>query len=158
MLAGYGIGISVLYSWYEAIRAVGHARWYLAFEVAHLALLVAGLLAFTRLGVVAAAAVQLVAAWLLVPVVWRSLRAAGIAPPVVALRRAVVGCGAPTAACLAVAELLRRTGVSGVGADASLAAAAWELTVLVTCFVLVAVPANLGILRELWHLRPKTTA
>ena len=153
LLCGYGIGISLLSTWFEAIRAVGHIRWYLYFEIAHLTMLVITLLLFTRHGIITVGVVQLAVAWSMVPVVFRSLRAAGIAPPAAGIWRAVIGLVLPAAVALAASQLLRRTGL--LGPDTSLAAAAIELTVVLTCFALVAIPANMPVLRELWQLRTK---
>jgi hypothetical protein len=100
--------------------------------------------------------VQLAAAWAIVPFVWRSLRAAGIAPSARGTWWLVIGLLLPGAVCLAISQLLRRTGA--VGPDTSVAAAALELAVSLVCFVLVAIPGNLGVLRELWQLRTRTKA
>lgn len=154
ILAGYGIGISVLYTWYEAIRAVGQIRRYLLFEVAHLTMLVVGLVIFTGKGIVAVALVQFGAAWIIVPFVRHSLRAAGIAPAAREIGRAVFGLLVPAVACLAMWQLLRSTG--SFGPEMSVPGAALELTVLVVCFVLVAIPANFGVIRRVWHLRTST--
>ncbi|MEV7550378.1 oligosaccharide flippase family protein [Amycolatopsis sp. NPDC089917] len=87
LLAGYGLGICVLQIWYQAVKATGHARRYLALESAHLALLVAGLALLARLGIDTVAAVQLAAAWLMVPIAWRVLSSLGVAPPIPELAR-----------------------------------------------------------------------
>ncbi|OXM56120.1 polysaccharide biosynthesis protein [Amycolatopsis thailandensis] len=81
LLAGYGLGICLLQIWYQAVKATGHARRYLALESAHLALLVAGLALWARLGIETVAAVQLVTAWLMVPITWRVLSSLDVAPP-----------------------------------------------------------------------------
>ena len=81
LLSGYGLGICLLQIWYQAVKATGHVRRYLALETAHLVLLAAGLALCTRAGIEAVAAVQLAAAWLVVPIAWRVLAGAGVRLP-----------------------------------------------------------------------------
>ncbi|MGK3208885.1 oligosaccharide flippase family protein [Amycolatopsis sp. MEPSY49] len=78
LLSGYGVGICLLQIWYQAVKATGHVRRYLALETTHLALLAAGLVLFTHAGIEAVAAVQLAAAWLVVPLAWRVLAGVGV--------------------------------------------------------------------------------
>ncbi|HEX8868524.1 MAG TPA: oligosaccharide flippase family protein, partial [Lentzea sp.] len=47
-LCGYGLGLGLLHTWYQVIRAAGHARWYLALEVTHLVTLLAALALTTQ--------------------------------------------------------------------------------------------------------------
>ena len=98
---------------------------------------------------------QLAAAWAIVPFVWRSLRAAGIAPSARGIWGAVIGLLLPAAVCLGVSQLLRRTGAVP---DTSLAAAALELAVVLVCFVLVAIAGELGRSSRAGELRTRTKA
>ncbi|MFC3890524.1 oligosaccharide flippase family protein [Lentzea rhizosphaerae] len=79
LLCGYGLGLSLLHVWYQAIRAAGHARQYLALEAAHLAALLTALVFATRHGPVAVAVTQVTVVWLLVPITWLVLVRNGLA-------------------------------------------------------------------------------
>ncbi|SFW78139.1 oligosaccharide flippase family protein [Amycolatopsis australiensis] len=98
LLSGYGVGICLLQVWYQAVKAAGHVRRYLALEVTHLALLAAGLATLTRAGITAVAAAQLGAAWLVVPLAAAAVARAGAAPPVAELAgvfaRVLLACAA----------------------------------------------------------------
>ncbi|MEV7037859.1 oligosaccharide flippase family protein [Amycolatopsis sp. NPDC051061] len=80
LLSGYGAGICLLQIWYQAVKATGHVRRYLALEATHLLLLAAGLALLTSAGIGAVAGVQLGAAWLVVPLAWLVLDRSGVAP------------------------------------------------------------------------------
>ncbi|WET81011.1 oligosaccharide flippase family protein [Amycolatopsis sp. QT-25] len=80
-LSGYGLSICLLQIWYQAVKATGHAKRYLALECAHLAMLVAGLALLADIGIGAVAAVQFSSAWLMLPIAWRVLTGLGVAPP-----------------------------------------------------------------------------
>ncbi|KFU76690.1 oligosaccharide flippase family protein [Amycolatopsis lurida] len=82
LLCGYGLGICLLQIWYQAVKATGHARRYLALECSHLGLLVAGLALLTPFGIEVVAAVQFAAAWLMLPIAWHVLARLEAAPPV----------------------------------------------------------------------------
>lgn len=103
LLCLYGLGISLLHVWYQVLKAAGHARRYLALEATHLALLVGGLLVFTRHGVVAVALVQVAAAWLVVPCAWRALARRGLGPPWRSLAKGATGVVSAAGCCAAVA-------------------------------------------------------
>ncbi|MFI9452714.1 oligosaccharide flippase family protein [Amycolatopsis sp. NPDC052450] len=90
LLSGYGLGICLLQIWYQAVKATGHAKRYLALECTHLAMLVAGLALLADLGIVAVAAVQLASASLMLPIAWRVLTGLGVAPPVPGLAGIVI--------------------------------------------------------------------
>jgi PST family polysaccharide transporter len=75
-------------------------------EATHLVLLVGGLLAFTRHGVVAVALVQLTAAWVVVPCTWRALTRRGLGPPLTSLAKGAAGVVLAAGCCAAVASLL----------------------------------------------------
>jgi O-antigen/teichoic acid export membrane protein len=113
LLAGYGCAISLLQIWYQAVKATGHARRYLALEGTHLVLLATGLGLLTHAGIGAVAAVQLGAAWLVVPIAWRVLAGLGVAPPVARLRGIVVRVLGACAAGALPALLLAHTGFFG---------------------------------------------
>ncbi|WP_274523053.1 oligosaccharide flippase family protein [Saccharothrix sp. ALI-22-I] len=106
LLCLYGLGISLLHLWYQVLKGAGHARRYLALEATHLALLVGGLLVFTRHGVVAVALVQVVAAWLVVPCTWCALVRRGIGPPLRLLAKGIAGVVLAAGGCAAVAHLV----------------------------------------------------
>ncbi len=90
LLSGYGAGICLLQIWYQALKATGHVRRYLVLETTHLVLLGLGLVSLTSAGIGAVAAVQLGAAWLVVPFAWRLLAGIGVAPPAAKLAGMVV--------------------------------------------------------------------
>ena len=129
LLCGYGLGISVLHIWYQAVKATGHAVLYLKLEAAHLALIVVALVVATGHGVAAVAGAQLVVAWVMVPLTWWRLRALGVAP-------AVGGMAARVAAAALIGAtpvvLLDRLGV--FGAVDSLVGALAEGVVLVLAY------------------------
>jgi O-antigen/teichoic acid export membrane protein len=108
LLSGYGAGICLLQIWYQAVKATGHVRRYLALETTHLVLLAAGLVLLTDAGIGAVAAVQLGAAWLVVPLAWRVLRGAGVAPSWAELAgtlgRVVLACAAGAVPAVALAQ------------------------------------------------------
>ncbi len=94
LLSGYGVGICLLQIWYQAVKATGHVRRYLALETTHLALLAAGLVLFTHAGIEAVAAVQLAAAWLVVPLARRVLAGVGVPLPAAGMGLRVLLAGA----------------------------------------------------------------
>ncbi|WP_447009258.1 oligosaccharide flippase family protein [Saccharothrix hoggarensis] len=144
LLCLYGLGISLLHVWYQVLKAAGHARRYLALEATHLVLLVGGLLAFTSHGVVAVAAVQVAAAWLLVPWTWLALARRGLSPPLGALRGGVVGVVVAAGCCAAVAFLAGDV----FGPPGSVVGAMTEGVVLTVVCGVVVVAANREALRE----------
>ncbi|WP_246258307.1 oligosaccharide flippase family protein [Amycolatopsis anabasis] len=146
VLCGYGLGISLLQTWYEAIRAADRPRWYLVLEVAHLALLVTGLAVLTRHGVLAAAAAQAGAAWALVPVTAWVLVRSGVAPPARELGRVVVSVVVAAVVCSAV-----RFGL--FGAPGSVTSAVFEAVLLLGCYAGVVLLTQRGLLGELRALR-----
>ncbi len=113
LLTGYGLGISLLQIWYQAVKATGHARRYLALECTHLLLLAAGLVLLTRLGIAAVAAVQFGVAWLVLPIAWRVLAGIGMAPPVRELAGILSRVLGACAAGAVPAVLLAHTGLFG---------------------------------------------
>ncbi|HWO68407.1 MAG TPA: oligosaccharide flippase family protein [Umezawaea sp.] len=110
LLCGYGLGISVLHLWYQAVKATGHAVLYLRLEITHLVLVVVALVLATDHGVTAVAGAQFAVAWVMVPLTWSCLRRLGVAP-------AVGGPAARVAAAALIgavpAVLLDRFGVFG---------------------------------------------
>ncbi|CCH33205.1 oligosaccharide flippase family protein [Actinosynnema sp. NPDC047251] len=145
LLCGYGLGFGLLHLWYQVIRAAGHARRYLALELAHLVALVVGLALCTRYGVVAVAATQLVVVWAMVPLAWIVLARNGIAPP--GLTRMVAAVGAGVGCCLAAGW------VFGDLFGPSLPGALGEAAVLVLGYTAAALPANRRTVRELREVR-----
>ncbi|MBB4905948.1 oligosaccharide flippase family protein [Actinophytocola algeriensis] len=108
LLCAYGLAISLLQSWYQVIKAAGQARCYLLLEVTHLVSLGAALVLVTRHGMVAVAAAQVAAAWLLVVLTWCVLTRLALAFPtaeLAAMTAAVLGAAVP---CVAVAVLADR--------------------------------------------------
>lgn len=157
LLCGYGLAISVLQTWYEAIRGAGRPRWYLALQVAHLVLLVTGLLVATPHGLVAAAGAQLAAAAVLVPVAWVALWRAGAAPRARVLLRGLLGPVLGALACLAAVTAAGALGL--LGAPSSLVGALVEGVLLVACYAGVVAVVDRGALRELRAmLRPEVPA
>ncbi len=147
LLAGYGLGVCLLQIWYQAVKATGHARRYLALECTHLLLLAAGLVLLTQLGITAVAAVQFGAAWLVVPIAWRVLAGLGVAPP----SRELAGIFARVLGACAVgavpAVLLDRTG--SFGPVDSLSGALCEGAVLVAGYAGATLMLHCGELTEL---------
>jgi O-antigen/teichoic acid export membrane protein len=144
LLCLYGLGISLLHVWYQVLKAAGHARRYLALEVTHLVLLAGGLLLFTRHGVVAVAAVQVAAAWLLVPCTWRALARRGIGPPLPAVVRGVLGVLAAAGCCAAIGFLVGDV----FGPPGSVVAALGEGVVLAVVCGVVVLTANREVARR----------
>ncbi|KZB81051.1 oligosaccharide flippase family protein [Amycolatopsis regifaucium] len=142
LLTGYGLGICLLQIWYQAVKATGHARRYLALETIHLLILAAGLVFSARLGIGAVAAVQFAAAWLVVPITWRVLAGLGVAPPPAELAgiswRVLGAC----AAGAVPAVLLDHAGL--FGAAGSLAGVLGEGTVLVTGYAVATLVLQRG--------------
>ncbi|GAB2864782.1 oligosaccharide flippase family protein [Lentzea nigeriaca] len=140
-LCAYGLGLGLLHTWYQVIRAAGHARWYLALEVTHLVALLSALAVTTRHGVLAVAIAQAAIVWLLVPLTWWVLTRHGLAFPPCELGRTTAGLLTASAACAAVARLLPDTdGVAG----ALLAGLA-----LLGVYAAVVLPLNREAVREL---------
>lgn len=140
-LCAYGFGLGLLHTWYQVVRAGGHARWYLALEVAHLIALLTALALTTRHGVLAVAVAQAVIVWLLVPVTWWVLARHGLAFRLRELGRAVAGVAGAGACCWLAARLLP----SGGG----VAGAVFAGLVLLGVYAAVAVPFNREAVREL---------
>ncbi|SDG06148.1 polysaccharide transporter, PST family [Lentzea fradiae] len=129
LLCGYGLGLSLLHVWYQALRAAGHARQYLALETAHLVALLTALVLTTRRGPEAVAVTQVAVVWLLVPVTWLVLARAGLAPRRVA--RPVAGVVAGALLSLGVRLALPEpSGVLGLAGTGLALAAAYCAVVL----------------------------
>ncbi|PWK91520.1 PST family polysaccharide transporter [Lentzea atacamensis] len=140
-LCAYGLGLGLLHTWYQVIRAAGHARWYLALEVTHLVALLSALAVTTRHGVLAVAIAQAVIVWLLVPLTWWVLVRHGLAFPPAELGRTVAGLLTACASCALVARLLPDTnGIAG----ALLAG-----LVLFGVYAAISLPLNREAVREL---------
>jgi O-antigen/teichoic acid export membrane protein len=131
-LCGYGAAVSIIEPWYSAIRAVGRPHWYLILQASQFVILVTLLIAFLRRGVVWAGISHLIAAWVIVPVLWVVLRRAAVAP---ALGRLLVTLRGPLAA--GAAAFLVHLGFASVPAIAdpeSLAAGMLEGVTLLIVF------------------------
>jgi len=140
VLCVYGIGLSLLATWYEVLIASRRLGQYLCFEITRLVLLVAALFFFTRYGITAAACAQLIAVWCVIPVVWVAMVRAKVAPPIRDVVRGLVGFLAPALACVAFVFILRW---SDVGLDpTSRVGSIVELVVLVSCYVVVGAATN----------------
>jgi O-antigen/teichoic acid export membrane protein len=152
VLCVYGLGISLLETWYEALKAVGRIHRYLVIEVAHLVILVGLLLVVTERGVVAVAYAQLAAAWCLVPFAWYSMVVAGVAPPLRAVIRILFGVLLPAASAIGVEMTLRAVGLHDSPAviDAIL-----EGALVTSTFVAVAVLANRPLIDKMRSMRTR---
>lgn len=140
-LCAYGFALGLLHTWYQVVRAAGHARWYLALEVTHLVTLLGALALTTPHGVLAVAVAQAVIVWLLVPVTWWVLVRHGLAFPPRELARTIAGLLAAATACVVIARILPTTeGIAG----ALLAG-----LVLLGVYAAVALPLNHEAVREL---------
>ncbi|MEV6241567.1 oligosaccharide flippase family protein [Lentzea sp. NPDC051838] len=139
-LCGYGLGLGLLHTWYQAIRAAGHARWYLALEVTHLVALLTALMITTQHGVLAVAVAQAVIVWLLVPLTWWVLARHGLAFPPQELVRTVAGTLAGAITAGLVAQVLPIQGI---------AAALLSGGVLLGVYAAVVLPLNREAVREL---------
>lgn len=146
VLCGYGLGFGLQYVLQEVVRAVDRPGAYLLLQLAHLALLVAGLALLVPHGVVATAWAQLVAVWLVVPPALLVLYRAGGLPRPWPVLRTVGG----LAAALAAGELADLA-VRAAGADdpASVPALLAAGTVVVVTVAAVAAVTNLDLLRDL---------
>ncbi|MEU0880670.1 oligosaccharide flippase family protein [Lentzea sp. NPDC005914] len=140
-LCGYGLGLGLLHTWYQVIRAAGHARWYLALEVTHLVALLGALAVTTQHGVLAVAVAQAVIVWLLVPLTWWVLVRHGLAFPPAELARTVAGLLAAGAGCVLTSKVLPASG--GI-AGALLCGLA-----LLGVYVAIVLPLNREAVREL---------
>jgi PST family polysaccharide transporter len=105
LLCGYGLGISLLQIWYQALKVAGHSRRYLALEVGHLVVLIAAVMLSVGHGMVAVALAQAVVAWLVVLLTWWTLVRSGLAFPVLELRRMAAGVAGPALVCAGAALL-----------------------------------------------------
>lgn len=144
LLCGYGLAISVLQTWFEAIRAAGRPRAYLALQAGHLGLLVVVLPLAAPHGLVPAALAQAGAAAVLLPVAWLALRSAEVAPPVGVLGRSLVGPIAGALACGGAVLLLRPV----TAPSASLVGSLVEGAVLVVCYAVVVAVVDRSAVRE----------
>ncbi|WP_409183719.1 oligosaccharide flippase family protein [Amycolatopsis sp. VS8301801F10] len=115
LLAGYGMGLCLLQIWYQAVKATGNARRYLALESTHLALLTVGLALFVHKGIDAVAAVQFGAVWLVVPLAWAAMRNHGVAPSSAELAGMVLRVLAAGAVSAVPMLALDHAGVFGAG-------------------------------------------
>lgn len=140
-LCAYGLGLGLLHTWYQVIRAAGHARWYLALELTHLVALLGALALTTQDGVLAVAVAQAVIVWLLVPLTWWVLTRHGLAFPPGELARSIAGLIAAGVGCVLTAKVLPTTnGIPG---------ALLCGLVLLGVYAAIALPLNHEAVREL---------
>lgn len=130
LLCAYGLAISLLQTWYQVVKAAGHARRYLLLEVTHLVLLGASLVLVTRHGMVSVAVAQVAVAWVLVVVAWRVLTRLTLTFPLAELAGMTAAVLVAAVPCVAVAVLARLLfgppdTVAGVLAEALVLAAAY---------------------------------
>ncbi|RZT87924.1 PST family polysaccharide transporter [Pseudonocardia sediminis] len=151
VLCGYGIGFALQYMLQEVVRAVDKPGAYLVLQVAHLVLLLVGLVVLTPYGVMAAAMAQFVAVWIVVPPALLVLHRAGALPQAGPVFRTVGGLVLAAGACLLVrwgtdqvALLADPTSYLGLVVDGLLMAAA---------FLAVMALTNRDLIRDLRHLR-----
>jgi O-antigen/teichoic acid export membrane protein len=147
VLCAYGLGLSLLMLWYQAIIVTGRLRQYLWFEIGHLALLVVLLLNFTKYGITATAFAQAAAVWVVITAVWIAMRRARIAPPLRDIARAVCGFLVPAVSCVALVVVVRWTGMEPD--PRSLLGSALELLLLVVCYSGIAALTNRFLLASL---------
>jgi O-antigen/teichoic acid export membrane protein len=147
VLCAYGLGLSLLTLWYQAIIVSGRLRQYLCFEISHLVLLVVLLLIFTRYGITAAALAQTGAVWAVLTAVWMALRSARVAPPVRDIARAVCGFLVPALSCVALVVVARRAGIQPD--PRSLLGSVCELLILVAFYCGIAALTNRSLLASL---------
>ncbi|MCT2581995.1 oligosaccharide flippase family protein [Actinophytocola gossypii] len=145
LLCAYGLGLGLLHTWYQALKAAGYARRYLLLEVTHLVTLAGALVVVTRHGVVAVAAAQAVVAWVLVAVAWRALARRGLAFPgaeLAGMAGGVLGAAVP---CVAVALLADRL----LGPPASVPATVAEALLLAATYAGASLLTQRAAVREL---------
>lgn len=150
VLCGYGIGFALQYMLQEVVRAVDRPGAYLLLQLAHLVLLVAGLVLFTRYGVLGAALAQLVAVWVVVPPALLVLHRAGALPRAAPVLRTVFGLALGAGACLLV-----RWGTGRVGAlsdPASPSGLVVDGLLMAVAFLAVVALTNHDLTRDLRHL------
>jgi O-antigen/teichoic acid export membrane protein len=145
LLCGYGLGLGLLHTWYQTIKAAGHARRYLMLEITHLAALLVALAVSTPHGLVAVAAAQTVVAWLQVVLTWRMLvrdRLAFPASELAAIAGGVLGAAVP---CVGVALLADRV----LGPPSSVAATLIEALALAATYTGTSLVTHRVAIREL---------
>ncbi|HTI78509.1 MAG TPA: oligosaccharide flippase family protein [Mycobacterium sp.] len=151
VLCAYGLGLSLLTLWYQAVIVTDRLRQYRCFEIAHLALLVVSLLIFTRYGITATAFAQTAAAWAVFAAVWIALRRARTAPPLRDIARAVGEFLVPAVSCIALVVVCR---LADIAPDPkSLPGFVCELLILAICYAGVAGLANRALVASLVRRR-----
>lgn len=154
VLCAYGLGLSLLTLWHQALVVSGRLRQYLWFEIGHLAVLVVSLLIFTRYGVTATAWAQTGAVWVVLTAMWVALRRARLAPPLRDIARAAWGFGVPAVSCGALVVVGRWAGIE---ADPrSLLGSVCELLILVVCYSGIAAVTNRSLVASLMRRRNET--
>ena len=155
VLCAYGLGLSLLTLWYQAIIVSGRLRQYLCLEIGHLALLVVLLMSVTSFGIAATAFAQTAAVWVVVIVVWMASRRARVAPPLMDIARAVFGFLVPAVSCVALVVVARWAGIDPV--PSSLLGSICELLILLACYCGIAALTNRSLLASLRRHRDAPT-
>jgi PST family polysaccharide transporter len=137
LLCGYGLGLSLLQVWYQALKAAGHARRYLVLEVGHLVGLAGAVTLSVGHGMVAVAVAQVAVAWLVVALTWWTMARHGLAFPRSELGRMAVDVACPALLCVGAALLAHPLvgppdSVSGALAEGAVLAGAYAGGVLLT--------------------------
>lgn len=151
VLCGYGIGLSLLQTWYDVLNVIGRRGLYLAYEIIRMIVLVAALLLYTKYGVTAAAFAQLAAVWGILPFVWLTMRRVNVAPSTRHLGRMLIGYLIPALTCVGVYLVMRWSGLEPE--PTSWLGSIVELVVLLSCYLGVAALANRRLLGSLRDLR-----
>jgi O-antigen/teichoic acid export membrane protein len=144
LLCAYGLGISLLQIWYQALKAAGHARHYLALEVGHLVMLLAAVALSVGHGMVAVAVAQAAVAWLVVAMTWWTMARHGLAFPISELVRMTVGVAVAAGMCGGAALLAQPL----VGPPDSMHTALAEGAVLVCVYTGCVLVTQRGVWRE----------
>lgn len=151
VLCAYGLGLSLLALWYQAIIVSGRLRQYLCFEIGHLVLLVVLLLISTKFGTTAAAVAQTAAVWTVLTAAWIALHQNRICPPLRDIARALWGFLVPAMACVGLVVVGRWFGLDPQ--PGSLLGTVWELLIVVVCYCGVAALTNRPLLASLRRRR-----
>ncbi|EWC59216.1 hypothetical protein UO65_5496 [Actinokineospora spheciospongiae] len=150
LLCAYGVAISILQVWYQAIKAAGHPRRYLALETAHLVAFTAGLVFATRHGMAAVALTQVVVAWALVALTWWVMVRSAVAFPLAELTRMGAGVACSGLLCAAAALVM-----TVVGVPQTLGGTLVEGAVLVLVYTGATLLTQRGTLSELRAVSPR---
>jgi O-antigen/teichoic acid export membrane protein len=150
ILCAFGLGLSLLTTWYESITASGRLKQFLMLEVARLIVVVVLLVTVTKYGINAAATAQLAGVMCIIPFAWRAMVRANVAPPKRELVHGILSFAVPALVCIAVAALMRGMGIHP---PSSIIGCIGQLALLLGCYTAVAAPMNRPILASLSNPR-----